>query len=201
MSELLSEACQSSKQIPGQVPTQIPEVPKSYFELFGLSEGFQVNLDELSGRYHDLQKRLHPDRFASAPDQERRLALKRIVHVNVGFQVLKDPLERAQHLLSLRGIESEGEHSTTVNDPEFLEQQMELRERLGLISRADDPIDALGHFLAELDIKVRIYARELSEQFALNSAESLAQARDMTHQLSFVRRLQQEAEALEDELI
>ena len=67
---------------------------------------FDIDTAELAVRYRELQRRVHPDKFANASDQERRLSLQMTAQVNEAFQTLKDPVRRGRYLLSLRGVES-----------------------------------------------------------------------------------------------
>ncbi|MGD8936145.1 MAG: Fe-S protein assembly co-chaperone HscB, partial [Thiogranum sp.] len=102
---------------------------QNYFQLFSLPERYRLERAELDARYRDLQRRVHPDRFASAGDQERRASMQQAAQINEAFETLKDPLRRGRYLLELRGVpveERQGSH----HDPEFLMQQIELREAL-----------------------------------------------------------------------
>ncbi len=172
---------------------------RNYFELFGLPEAFELDLKALSARYQALQKTLHPDRFAGASERERRISLQQAAQVNTAFQTLRDPLARARYLLELQGVSSNNE-ATTIRDPEFLEQQMALREELAEIRLSDDPVTALTAFMKQLDQSVKGCIEQLRESFARADEIAPAQARMIVHQLQFLYRLRQEAEALEEEL-
>ena len=111
---------------------------KNHFELFGLPVAFDLDADDLASRYRELQRRVHPDKFANASDQERRLSLQMTAQVNEAFQTLKDPVRRGRYLLSLRGIDTD-EETDTAMDPAFLMEQMEWRENLEEIRQADNP--------------------------------------------------------------
>ena len=102
---------------------------KNYFELFGLPVAYIVDTEQLAERYRDLQRVLHPDRYANATEQERRLSMQGATLVNAAFQTLKDPLQRAHYLLTLKGIEMDAQRETT-RDSAFLMEQLELREEL-----------------------------------------------------------------------
>src|SRR6266850_1820053 len=45
---------------------------QNHFELFGLPARFAVDAAALEARYRELQREVHPDRFAAAPESERR---------------------------------------------------------------------------------------------------------------------------------
>ena len=173
---------------------------QSYFELFGLAEGFEIDLKVLSSRYQELQKALHPDRFASATEHERRISLQQAAQVNSAFQALKDPLARARYLLELKGLASNDE-TTTIRDIEFLEQQIELREELADIRDASDPLASLLDFMSQVEETDKRCIEKLKQNFAVADAAALQQCQQTVHQLQFLYRLRQEAEALEEELL
>jgi molecular chaperone HscB len=102
---------------------------QSHFELFGLPPAFAVETDALERSYREIQSKVHPDRFAHAGDAERRASLQWTTRVNEAFQILKNPVKRAQHLLELHGVDVAFETNTAM-PPDFLMQQMELRETL-----------------------------------------------------------------------
>jgi len=173
---------------------------QNYFELFGLPVGFEIDAKALTERYRDLQRALHPDRFANAPDQERRLSLQQAAQVNSAYETLRDPLSRARYLLQLQGVEYSDE-SSTINDLEFLEQQMELRERLAEIRHNDDPATALAGFMAQLEVSSRAQVEALRLLFAQGETVDAAKGKNLVQRMQFLRRLQQETEALEEELL
>ncbi len=173
---------------------------QDYFELFGVEPGFEVDAERLMHRYRELQKVLHPDRYVNASDQERHLAMQQAAQVNDGYQTLKDPLSRARYLLTQRGIE-EAPEQATIRDVDFLEEQMELRETLAEIRSDADPQGSIFHFLAALNAKEKAYISQLSAAFAEADEAALNEAGALVQRLRFVRRLQQEAEAIEEELL
>ncbi len=67
---------------------------KNYFELFGLPVGFIVDTDALAENYRELQRVIHPDRYANASEQERRLSVQGASRINEAFETLKDPIGR-----------------------------------------------------------------------------------------------------------
>jgi molecular chaperone HscB len=172
---------------------------KNHFELFGLPVSFDVDADDLTSRYRELQRRVHPDKFTNAPDQERRLSLQMTALVNEAFQSLKDPVRRGRYLLSLRGVDMD-EETDTAMDPAFLMEQMELREYLEEIRQADNP----GKQLAELANRIGQRMQEKIEQLRLalnrNSEEETKHARNLVREMQFLEKMQQEIDNLEEEL-
>ncbi|MDH5511896.1 MAG: co-chaperone HscB [Gammaproteobacteria bacterium] len=175
------------------------EPGKNHFELFGLPVSFDVDADDLTSRYRELQRRVHPDKFANAPDQDRRLSLQLTALVNEAFQTLKDPVRRGRYLLGLRGVDM-GEETDTAMDPAFLMEQMELRENLEEIRQADNP----GKQLAELTNRIE---RRLQEKIGLlrhaldrDSPAEISHARNLVREMQFLKKMHHEIENLEEEL-
>ena len=100
---------------------------RNHFELFGLPQRFRFDPAVLDRAYHRLQGEVHPDRHAAAGEAEQRLALQSSARVNEAYRALKDPVARAQYLLSLHGIDALDERDTSL-PLDFLERQLERRE-------------------------------------------------------------------------
>ncbi len=172
---------------------------QNYFELFGLPADFRVDLDEVSLRYRDLQKVVHPDKFASASEQEQRVAMQSATLVNEAYQVLKDPLKRAQYLLSLKGRDAHGNNLTTT-DGAFLMQQMQLREALDETREADDPLGALDVLLDTIRSAINEQIAKLTILLETSTEEDLDAAMESVYKMQFLKKLYSEAEALEADL-
>jgi len=172
---------------------------KNYFELFGLPVSYVVDAGQLAERYRELQRSVHPDRFANASEQERRLSMQGAVRINEAHQALKDPVLRARYLLSLHGIDMDAQQETT-HDAAFLMEQMMLREELESLGSKDDPYAAISHFMAGVDDRIKALAEEMAGQFAEASPEQLAAARENLLKMQFLKKLYSDAESLEAEL-
>ncbi len=99
------------------------------FTLFGLPEGFVLDAPLLDQRWRELQREVHPDRFAAEGAAAQRVAMQWAVRVNQGYQRLKDPLKRAAYLCERRGVSIDAERNTAM-PTDFLVQQMAWREAL-----------------------------------------------------------------------
>ena len=144
-----------------------------------------MDLGVLDSRYRELQRSVHPDRFASAGEAERRLSMQQATAINEGYQTLKDPLKRGRYLLELSGYNL-GDEPHTTRDTAFLMEQMELREALGEVRGSGEPFAALESIMDRI-------------------AADLESAAAALMKMQFFRRLQEEVmdleAALEDELV
>ena len=168
----------------------------SFFELFGFSEGYAIDEGILVKRFRDMQSQLHPDKFASRPDSERRWSMQAASVVNEAYQTLSNELGRAAYLLKVNGI-SIGEETDTKMDPMFLMEQMDLRESLEIAEAAEDPFSALGKIREQLRSSIDIQ----KQAFASAAAEhNWNEARTITRQWQFLDKLVREAKSLEERL-
>jgi molecular chaperone HscB len=88
-----------------------PAAAGDFFQVFSLERGFQVDLSALETEFHRLSRKLHPDRFARATEQEREWSLADTALINDAYRTLKDPLHRTEYLLKLEGAEIGEEHA------------------------------------------------------------------------------------------
>jgi molecular chaperone HscB len=170
---------------------------QNHFELFSLPERYRLDRDELDAHYRELQRRVHPDRFAAAGDRERRLSVQQAAQINEAYDTLKDPLRRGRYLLALRGQSVEDQQATH-QDPAFLMQQMELREALGEVRAQDDPLAELDRLARE--VRGQYQALEASLAEALDEAGDLQAALTFVLRMQYFTRLQNEVRELEADL-
>ena len=169
---------------------------RSYFELFGLPESFDVDVVELAGRYRELQRRFHPDRFAGASEPERRLSVQMTAEINAGYQALRDPVARGRYLLELRGVAMHADTDTRM-EPAFLMQQMELREALAETRAAADRSARLARLQRQVGELMEQKVAALRRHLAAGSGDGNAAARNAVREMQFLQKLTREIEELE----
>jgi len=165
--------------------------------MFGLKEKFSVDLKQLTEHFQTIQKSVHPDRFAHGSSQEKLLAVKKSTIVNDAYQTLKNPIKRAEYILSLRGVEMPSEQMT-IGDNVFLMRQMELREMLAEIKFADDINAAVFEVSQVLDVEFEQLFKALQVALIENSTSSNNQACEYLRKLKFYQKLHLELDRLED---
>jgi len=74
-----------------------------YFSVFSLEPRLDLDLKALEDEFHRLSRKLHPDRFARALDNEKQWSLADTALLNDAYRTLKDPLRRTEYLLKLLG--------------------------------------------------------------------------------------------------
>lgn len=174
-----------------------PDFSQNYFQLFGLPESFAVDGLLLGERYRQLQRELHPDRFAAAPEVERRLAVQYSAFVNEAQATLARPLPRALYLLELAGMAREEVAAQKV-DGGFLIEQMELREKLETLHDSVDPETVLDHLVSEIRADIRAHQAEFESAYARSDLPAAASA---CVKMQYLEKLLLEAEQIESELM
>ncbi|WP_260261219.1 co-chaperone HscB [Vibrio intestinalis] len=169
----------------------------NHFELFGLPTQFKLDGSLLSSQFRELQKRFHPDNFATASERDRLMAVQKAAQINDAHQVLKNPISRAEYLLAENQVEIRGEQQT-MQDPMFLMEQMELREELEEIPSKGDPEAALFDFDGKVSKMYKQQLQTVEQQ--LNDALWL-EAADSVRKLKFIAKLKNEIELVEDKLL
>ncbi|MCW8929020.1 MAG: Fe-S protein assembly co-chaperone HscB [Gammaproteobacteria bacterium] len=178
----------------------------NYFSLLGLSINFDVDKTKLTENYHEIQKSIHPDKFANASDLDRRLSVQKAAQINDALETLKNPIKRSIYLLSLYGIEL-GENDMSV-DPAFLMEQMELRENLSEVNNTDDPLEELSNILDDVNARIKqsignlsqLFMKLLSDNESDDNAPLLKEAKEQVLKMQFLNRLQEECMNKEEDL-
>lgn len=173
------------------------DLRKSHFEWFGLPATFAVDAGRLDAAYRQVQATVHPDRFAAAPDHERRVAMQLATQVNEAYRTLRDPARRAAYLCELGGVDLAVEQNTAMPTA-FLMQQMEAREALDDAKSARD----LGAVTALREGLKADRARLIAEVgSAIDDRHDLAAAAGLVRQLMFLDKFAVEIDGVEDRLI
>ena len=141
---------------------------QTYFDWFSISTEFEIDLQALRSNYLELQKELHPDKSAGQAHVDQSQVVRLNTQLNDAYDKLKDPVKRAIYLLELAGVDYDPDRQTQ-DDPQYLMQQLELREQLGDLTASSADLDqALNSFRAK--------ALDQLEQHSGNFNEALKRA-------------------------
>jgi len=114
-----------------------PSISNNYFEFFSLERKLGVDGDVLQKRFYELSRQWHPDRFSRKSAQEQAQALEATSILNDGYRTLKDPVKRAEYLLTEEGFPI-GEQRSRDVPPELLEEVFELNMALEELKSGDE---------------------------------------------------------------
>ena len=141
---------------------------QNFFETFNLPVLFNIDIDMLNHQYRTLQKTIHPDRFVNATDAEKKQSLQKSTQINDAYQVLKDPIKRASHIISLHQVLKEN-----TLPPDFLMQQMEWEEEFETINDLEQIQLFSDKIEEEKKILMELLAMNLDEQKDWESATNI----------------------------
>ncbi|ASK78439.1 Fe-S protein assembly co-chaperone HscB [Paraphotobacterium marinum] len=169
----------------------------NYFKLFDIEQSFDVDLSTLQKKYFNLQNTFHPDKYSTASSRDKLLVLQKTSEINDAYNVLKNPISRAEHLLNINGIHFDS--NKTIADDTFLFEQMELRETIEEVS---NDIENMQNKLEELSQYVDAKYNKILEQLnELIGIENWNQVFLEVQKLKFYSKLVTEIEDLEDKII
>lgn len=159
-----------------------------FFTLLRLPRRFALDAAGLDERFRELQREVHPDRFAAADDAARRASMMLATQINEGYQTLRAPLKRATYLLMLAGVDV-GAESNTAMSPEFLMQQMVWREQVA-DARAEHDLANLTHIETEIAAEIDEAYEALGD--ALDGVADTRAAVETVRRLMFLEKLHEE---------
>ena len=163
---------------------QPPEPSDSPFDVLGAPKKYNVDLKFIEKRYQFLQKQLHPDFYQNKTFQEREYSEARSSQVNLAYKKLKDPVERAQILLSSKGIEVGENAGTFDSDPAMIMDIMDKRELLESVPDSD--VERLASLLSEFQALLDYVSLSFAQQF---DRGDLASARLSAIHMIYLKKL------------
>lgn len=154
-----------------------------------------MDLALLAENYHQLQLDVHPDRFASASEQEKMRAVQLSSYLNEAYDTLKSALRRAKYLLSLNEVDVEQVSQSDLS-ADLLMEQIQLREALDELPMDESALPALENFKA--DVIAKLASREQGFAAELQQGE-LASAKKIFHEMQFLHKLLAEINSGEEQ--
>lgn len=172
------------------------------FETMGLTPSFEIDLLELEKRHRELSRVVHPDKFANTSAGDRRRALGHAVDVNDAFRVLRDPIRRAEALLSVSGV-AFGDNREPRPAASLLMEMLGLRKDLSAAAGAKDR-EALTSLLERGRDRERAVEAKLASLFpellATHDAALGQRVLETLGELRYARRFSEEASAFLEDL-
>jgi molecular chaperone HscB len=104
--------------------------------VLGLERRLGLDRGDLERRFHELNRRLHPDYFRLRSPEEQVVSLEASAAVNAAYRALRDPVSRVEYLLELEGM-GLGAAGQAKPPAELFEEIMELQEARMELQTAD----------------------------------------------------------------
>ena len=134
-------------------PLPVP-VDLDCFSALGFPRKLTIDISALEAAYHELGRKIHPDRFASSASNVRALSLSGTALLTRSYRILRDPISRGLYWLELNG-EKLAEDNKSV-PRELAETVFEVQEQLA------DLRGASGDAALELQSEIEKRRVELS---------------------------------------
>jgi molecular chaperone HscB len=110
--------------------------PLDLFAALGLPRKLTLDPAQLEQTYHDLGRRIHPDRFAGSDATLRDLSLRSTALLTRAYRTLRDPVSRGLYWLELNGHKLA---ENTKNVPaDLAEMVFEVQDQLAELREARD---------------------------------------------------------------
>ncbi len=164
---------------------------RNHFELFDLAPSYTLDAEQLEHSYKELQSLVHPDRYAHAMQAEQLASMQWTTRVNDAYRTLKDPVQRAKHILELHGVDVAFETNTQM-PTDFLMQQLETREQLEeAIQKKDSGF--LDSLRSKLDGKRKVLEAQIGE--SIDVRKDFGGAAHLVRKLMFLQKIDDEIDA------
>ncbi|HJY79534.1 MAG TPA: Fe-S protein assembly co-chaperone HscB [Candidatus Binatia bacterium] len=191
---LFCPACQAIQVLPSQI---------DYFRVLGIPRRPVVNEAELTRRYYDLSRRLHPDLYQTGTAEEKEASLKNTALLNRAYRTLRDLPERGQYWLELQG-ERLGKDNNRV-PAELADLVFEVQEKLAEVREArvagkDTAVQTeLEQIRADLNEQLASLRRALAKNLAQwesdrQAPELLRNLKNLLSEIAYLRTLSRDVE-------
>jgi len=168
--------------------------------VFGLAPAFEVDARALKQRLLKLSRLLHPDYYAAGDDATRATAERNTALLNESYDVLADPVQRADWLVRSLGGPSESEQRGMPKA--FLVEVLEWNETLEA-ARESQPSSPPRAALVQLDATLRAQRDDTLKTLGAlltplppRAAPALAEARAQLNALRYLEKTLADIEAL-----
>ena len=159
----------------------------NHFELFNLPAALDIDLATLKAEFLKLQQQYHPDKT-----EDKDQALIKSSEINQAYKVLSNVDSRAGYLLALKKQDHHLDQS--INDFEFLQSALEIREQLDEARDTDQ--------LNSLKTEVQQWMDGLVREFKIDfDDEDWAEARDTVRKLRFFQKVMNDILKAEDRIL
>jgi molecular chaperone HscB len=131
-----------------------------YFEVLGLDPRLTLDAADLQKRFYERSRKWHPDRFSTKSAAEQAEALDMTALLNDAFRTLRDPVARAEYVLSQNGLEASTQRGKDV-PADLLEEVLELNMALEEADQAQ-----IARSLVQFEQMLAAVDAQLAAQFA-----------------------------------
>jgi len=145
--------------------------PLDCFATLGLPRRLVIDRAALERTYHELGRRMHPDRFAAAAPALRDASLRGTARLTQAYRTLGDPVSRGLYWLELHGCklaDNNKEVAPALAEMVFaVQEQLDDLRTVRSVARGGDPETAA----MEAEVRAEILERRAELRIAMGAAE------------------------------
>lgn len=135
----------------------------NYFNLFQISQKFNINKKKLLNKFYELQKIYHPDIY-NKKNINKNEQLIMSIKINQGFNVLKNKFTRAHYLLKLKKKEYLFKKKKEINKQEILLKHFQLYEKIQEIKKKLNALTRIKKFIQKIKKKISLNFKKFNEK-------------------------------------
>ena len=172
--------------------------PSDFYSIFGMQRTLGLDVNDLQARFYKLSRVLHPDHYSRKSETERECSNQATAKLNDAWRTLRDPVSRAEYVLSQEGFEAAEQRANDV-PPELLEEVFELNMALEELREGDTAArpalqEASKKFIAMRDEIDRGLADLFAKYDLTHDRKVLGEIRGALNRRRYIRNLVQEVE-------
>ena len=134
-----------------------------------MKHSFILDEKHLDNIYKDLQKKFHPDKYATKSYEEKHISSINSSLVNEAYQVMKSPIERARYILNLNNIKILEEENKSIDKDKVIDSSL-MMEMFTIRERIEECIDNNNELIIlQNDINMKINQVTIDLQSSLDS--------------------------------
>ncbi|VFP85141.1 Co-chaperone protein HscB [Buchnera aphidicola (Cinara splendens)] len=169
----------------------------NYFNLFKLSQKFNIDKKKLIKNFYKLQKKYHPDmqkkKKISAVNQ-----LLISIKINKGFNTLKNRFTRAKYLLKINNEKNLLPKNNNCYQKKILTKQFKLHEKIQEIKKKSNSYIHINKFIKKLKIKLILYYSQFNKKI---KEKKINYANQIFYCISFIYKIIKKAQNFKNKLI
>lgn len=164
----------------------------NYFDLFNLPVKYSIDERQLEESFTELAKLIHPDLYTDAPPEEQIHSMQIYTKMNTAYNILKDPLKRAEYLLDIMdtsdiNIDTPYINKTAVNNEDITSSQL-IKHRSPKVAQSvsvgeeflDEILDLREQFEKAVEEKNNLLANKIKDRVRT----MLQETKDAIHRLA-----------------
>lgn len=185
-----------------KVTSRSPVMPSSssrnFYDFFSIERKLSLDEAALQKRFYELSREWHPDRFSRKSAEENARAMENTAVINDGYRTLRDPVKRAEYLLTEEGFPI-GEQRSKDVPPELLEEVFELNMALEELRGGDDSArpqlaEAKDNFVAlrtgiDKELKTLFARYDASDSESETAKQALHEIRSVLNKRRYIENL------------